>query len=326
MERGSVGALLDNPDLVEATDRALRLLREFIGAETLFVSLCDHERSHVLREVHMRQGFVRTGGWAALDTTYASLVVRQRGPVVVADALAEPGLAGAIAIRHRGARSFAGVPVVCKDGAVAGAVCLLDDVGYRPSAREIHLMEGTADLLAYAIALEVASYRDLLTEAMSRKYLVESLMPALLEAGQPFAFLFFDLNGFKQVNDRYGHGVGDAVLIEVVRRIRARLRATDSVCRLGGDEFVAVLPEPEGATAVTARARAVLEDLGRPIRYGREMLSITASAGLSLFPEHGRTVEALVRAADLAMYEAKRAGDDGLAVAAPPADARPSAV
>jgi diguanylate cyclase (GGDEF)-like protein len=327
IESASVIALLDNPDLIEATDRALKLLAEFIAADTLFVSLNDGQSSFILREVHRRTGFVSPGLPVLLDRTYASLVVRQRGPVVIGDAAAEPAVADRLGVHHAEASSFVGVPVVPKDGMVVGTVCALDDCGYHPSAREIHLMEGTADLLAYAIDLEVASYRDLLTEAMSRKYLVESLLPSLLEAKRPFAFLFFDLDGFKQVNDRFGHGAGDAVLIESVRRLRSRLRSTDTVCRLGGDEFVAVLPDFEATAKVTARARAVLDDLRQPIRFGRQAIRVTASAGLSVYPDHGDTVETLVRAADLAMYRAKRAGLDGLAVAslAGAADARPTA-
>lgn len=327
MEAASLAALLDNPDLVEATDRALRLLAEFVSADTLFVSLNDRETSFILREVHRQRAVVRAGSQARLDRTYSSLVVRQRGPVAVADTSADPEASELASGQDAAASSFTGVPVVRKDGSVVGAVCALAAPGTRLAAREIHLMEGTADLLAYAIDLEVASYRDLLTEAMSRKYLIESLMPSLLEARRPFAFLFLDLDGFKQVNDRFGHGAGDAVLIESVRRIRGRLRASDTVCRLGGDEFVAVLPDFEGTVSAAARARAVLDDLRAPIRYGRQTIAITASAGLSVYPQHGTTVESLVRAADLAMYQAKRDGLDSLAVAglAGSSSLRPSA-
>ena len=129
-----------------------------------------------------------------------------------------------------------------------------------------------------------------------------------------FALALFDLDGFKAVNDTYGHAAGDALLAEVASRARASVRTSDTVGRLGGDEFLAILPETsrEGALQAAEKLRAALE---RPYAIGRNEVRITASVGASLFPEHGKDTDQLYRAADAALYAAKREGKNRVRIA-----------
>lgn len=122
-----------------------------------------------------------------------------------------------------------------------------------------------------------------------------------------FALLMFDLDGFKQVNDTWGHAAGDAVLTMVARRSRQSVRASDTVGRMGGDEFLAILPEAtrEGALQVAEKLR---EALGQPYLLGGPVAHLGVSVGVSHFGPHGSDAEALQRAADAALYEAKRLG------------------
>jgi diguanylate cyclase (GGDEF)-like protein/PAS domain S-box-containing protein len=125
------------------------------------------------------------------------------------------------------------------------------------------------------------------------------------------AMLLIDLDGFKAVNDRHGHGTGDAVLTGAAERLRARLRTSDLLARLGGDEFAALLPAADraGAEHVARVAVEVVRDLSPPTGP-----PVTASVGAAVIADPGTTVERVIEAADAAMYVAKRAGRDGFAI------------
>ncbi|WP_051048828.1 GGDEF domain-containing protein [Rhodopseudomonas sp. B29] len=139
----------------------------------------------------------------------------------------------------------------------------------------------------------------------------DELLNARRETGretEPFTVLCLDLDGFKAANDRYGHAVGDAVLVEVAARLRRAVRTVDMIFRVGGDEFIIVLPDtsPRVAGAV---ADAVIAGIAVPFQLGQDQpISIGVSIGCAGFPQDGRSADDLLRAADHAMYEAKRRG------------------
>ena len=140
------------------------------------------------------------------------------------------------------------------------------------------------------------------------------------------AALFIDLDGFKPVNDAYGHSAGDRILVDVARRLRANLRASDLVARIGGDEFFAVLEDVhEGATLETV-AHKILAELARPYELSAtEQAHISASMGISLYPQDGTDSATLMKHADMAMYAAKQAGKNAYRFYAPGKLARTTA-
>jgi diguanylate cyclase (GGDEF)-like protein len=127
--------------------------------------------------------------------------------------------------------------------------------------------------------------------------------------GSKLAGLFIDLDGFKQVNDAHGHDAGDLLLAEAAHRLRASLRAGDPVGRLGGDEFFAVLEDVPDASPVERVAKKLLAAIREPydLGGGRQAV-VSASIGISLFPDDAGDAEALIKHADDAMYAAKQAG------------------
>lgn len=161
---------------------------------------------------------------------------------------------------------------------------------------------------------------------MQHRCFDELLGNADREAGgatAPFTVLCLDLDGFKGANDRYGHAIGDAVLVEVAARLRRAVRAEDMIFRVGGDEFIIVLPDTSPRVAMTV-ADAVIGGIAAPFELGLERpISIGVSIGSAGFPRDGRSADDLLRAADHAMYEAKRRGK-GVAVHAGWADDAPS--
>ncbi|MEZ5565468.1 MAG: diguanylate cyclase [Gammaproteobacteria bacterium] len=152
---------------------------------------------------------------------------------------------------------------------------------------------------------------DQLTGLANRQRLFDVMHGASANAtrhGLTGALLYLDLDRFKFVNDRAGHAGGDDLLVAVASRLRSVVRAGDTVARLGGDEFAVLLPELNGDSAATAVADKILEALRRPFRILDQTFSISASIGITLFPMDGDDVAGLLRNADLAMYQAKRAG------------------
>jgi diguanylate cyclase (GGDEF)-like protein len=151
---------------------------------------------------------------------------------------------------------------------------------------------------------------DDLTGLPNRASFEQCLTSALVQArqdGQPFALLYLDGDGFKAVNDRYGHAAGDAVLMEIAVRLRACLRAGDVAARLGGDEFGLLLAAPSGREAI-ARVQLCLEErMGYPIRLPADaVVRVGLSVGSAVFPDDGGDAAALVNAADAEMYVAKQ--------------------
>lgn len=152
-----------------------------------------------------------------------------------------------------------------------------------------------------------AAFHDNLTALPNRASLQQALVDALVRAGNAghtLAVLMLDVDRFKEINDTMGHAIGDRVLVEIGRRLRAGLRDEDMLARFGGDEFV-VLMEGIAADELVQRAEQLLATVGEPILAEAMELFLDVSVGMALFPEHGDTAEELLRRADIAMYDAK---------------------
>jgi diguanylate cyclase (GGDEF)-like protein len=150
--------------------------------------------------------------------------------------------------------------------------------------------------------------RDALTGLYNRRRMVELLESAIVEAAQQWqhvGLLFIDLNGFKGINDEYGHAAGDKILTTVATRIAARVRTGDFVCRYGGDEFVVVLPRVPDAAAVTRVADTIRERVALPYWIQGNEQHLTAAIGESIYPQDGDSAELLLHRADQAMYRLK---------------------
>mgnify|MGYP001158279597 FL=1 len=198
----------------------------------------------------------------------------------------------------------------------SGVVLVFLFIAFRNSRlrREVKLRKDAEKRIRY-----VATH-DELTGLPNRKLLSDRLEQAMLQAersNKAFAIMFLDLDGFKQINDKYGHEVGDELLIHASQRMQSMLRRSDTVCRYGGDEFVILLPTTPTTSAALAVARKLVVHIARPYQIGTHMLEVSTSIGVSLFPQHGSDENALLRAADKAMYAAKDAGKNDVRLAAP---------
>ena len=177
-----------------------------------------------------------------------------------------------------------------------------------------HYIAAFADITALQRAeteLRHLAHHDPLTGLANRLLFQDRLTQSLERAqrlGERFALLFFDLDGFKTINDTLGHSSGDLLLQNVAARLRESLRRADTVARLGGDEFVVLLDGvalPEDGARI---ARKHLDALNQPIELAGERVTVSASVGLSLYPDDGVDAATLLKAADTAMYQAKAQG------------------
>ena len=165
--------------------------------------------------------------------------------------------------------------------------------------------------------IEHLAHYDTVTGLPNRTLVSDRLAQEIARSrrdGGMFAVLLFDLDGFKAVNDTHGHAVGDRLLAMVAERARGAVRASDTVGRLGGDEFLAILPGAslEGATIAAEKLREALQ---QPYPVGSASAQVTASIGASFYPGDGVNSDALQKAADEALYRAKRSGKNQVVVA-----------
>lgn len=159
-------------------------------------------------------------------------------------------------------------------------------------------------------AVHYAANHDTLTGLANRSMLMEQLESHLAQAkrhGHALGLLYLDLDGFKPVNDRFGHSTGDRVLQLVADRFRKLIRQGDLLCRQGGDEFVVLVPQAGGTEDLERIGWKLVEASRAPFTELNMGIEISASVGVARFPEHGNTCEELLVAADNAMYTAKRA-------------------
>ncbi|MBB6250900.1 two-component system response regulator [Nitrospirillum iridis] len=168
--------------------------------------------------------------------------------------------------------------------------------------------------------LQHLAHYDHLTNLPNRLLAAERLEQAIhgaMARQQRIGLLFVDIDHFKTVNDTLGHGVGDQLLCAVAQRLRDTLRPDDTVARLGGDEFMVILEGIDRPETAAGMAEKILAALAVPITLEPHELAMSASIGISLFPENGRTRDDLIRAADTAMYAAKDLGRQGYAFYTP---------
>lgn len=187
------------------------------------------------------------------------------------------------------------------------------------SKKDIKLMEFVSQQIATAIErkqaeekLKFLSLYDYLTKLPNRALFYDRMKQEIAYARRErkkFSLMFLDLDNFKEVNDKFGHDIGDQLLQGVAKRFSKLLRKTDTICRLGGDEFIILLPrlvQPRENTVDVVRK--IFNSLGEPFLIGENQIYINTSIGIALYPDDGEKEEDLIKSADKAMYEAKKAG------------------
>jgi diguanylate cyclase (GGDEF)-like protein/PAS domain S-box-containing protein len=215
-----------------------------------------------------------------------------------------------------GLRACWSTPIKGNDGRVIGTFAFYFRECRPPSRWHERIVDACVHLGALAIERKEArtqiarlAYYDMLTGLPNRARLRDLILEATraCPAGKHVALVFLDVDNFKDVNDTLGHSAGDELLVEFAHRLRAQVQPGDMLGRLGGDEFVIVLPNRGAAEASTVASR-ITEALVMPLRIGTRQVPMSASMGISIFPDNAIDIDTLIQQADAAMYKAKRAG------------------
>ncbi len=174
---------------------------------------------------------------------------------------------------------------------------------------ELH--EALEEVEAARARLHDIAMKDALTGVHSLHYMQEAAKTEIAHAernDQTLWLMFIDLDGFKSVNDSLGHGAGDQVLCEVAQRLQSVIRSEDLLARIGGDEYVVLLSHDHSEDDTTSVANRILDVLAQPISVADTQATVSASIGIARYPQDGQDLEALLKAADAAMYRVKKSG------------------
>lgn len=182
------------------------------------------------------------------------------------------------------------------DGAAHRRVALFSDITEKKKSDELIWQQANFDLLTGLPNRRM--FHDRLEQEMKKAS----------RTGLPMALMFLDLDRFKEINDTLGHHMGDCLLKDAAQRLAGCVRASDTVARLGGDEFIVILSELDDPTCVQRIAQDILRQLTQPFQLGDELAYVSASIGITLYPDDAVHIDALLKHADQAMYAAKSLG------------------
>lgn len=207
-------------------------------------------------------------------------------------------------------------PIKGRDGRVIGTFAFYFRECRAPSRWHERIVAACVQLGALAIERKEAraqiaqlAYYDTLTGLPNRARLRHLISEAIASAsdGKSVALAFLDIDNFKDVNDSLGHSAGDEMLVEFAQRLHTQIQPGDVLGRLGGDEFVILLPDRDAAGASLAASR-IMEALAAPLKLGARQVPLSASIGISFYPDSATDLDTLIQQADAAMYKAKQAG------------------
>lgn len=260
-----------------------------------------YRMSELVRADLIEPGYMSDGRWRYIRDVYATLG-KVSPDFDVSSMLYDFHPAQKLAARHA---QISVLTVLAASGiGIAAAYIFFLNRRLRQTVRDLDAANAELKRLAHFDPLTRLPNRALLKERLGQVF------EMALRDGFKFAVLMIDLDRFKPINDQHGHGVGDEVLTEVARRIRANIRASDTVGRFGGDEFVVVLAQVDALSGAETAADKIREAIQQPISVKNGSLTVCVGAclGIAVFPDHAQQMTELLRNADMAMYHAKSQG------------------
>lgn len=300
----------------EVYDHILHALRDrFHPTQVIIFKLRpDEDFLEVVASLHPLPKDVHD--WPVIEGKNSCKAVRMGRPFRVNDVVVEPLCPGKFVLPEEG--SYYCGPLIA-GGIIIGAVRLQGVKGFWTPERESLLesyLSTTASVLSNLHLLQTMREQaniDPLTGLYNRRFCKDyagKLMAMARRKDTPLGFLILDLDHFKNINDVYGHEVGDRILKQFAKTITQSMRETNLTARLGGEEFVVILPDT-GAKAcqvVAERIRNAVAHMNMPQVNEKPLPNITVSLGIAVYPDHGATLEEMLQASDRALYESKRAG------------------
>jgi diguanylate cyclase (GGDEF)-like protein/PAS domain S-box-containing protein len=305
-------------DLLDLFHHIHAIIGGLLPARNFFVSLYDRD-SDTLTFPYFVDEHDEPPGPLPFDSGTLSAEVIRSGEALLLTPDAPPALPERVPpIVGRASLDWLGVPLISGSRTLGALVVQSYSGDTRYTEQDKQLLQFVSAQVASAIERKQTETRlrhiaqhDGLTNLPNRKLFDERLQVALKRAAREsemLALLYIDIDGFKYVNDSLGHGAGDHLLHEVAQRIASCVRETDTVGRMGGDEFVVLLAGFTASRQAVIVAEKILSALRWPFQLPEGHATVAASIGIAISPEHGVGAQQLIRAADKAMYAAKKAG------------------
>jgi len=306
-------------DVGKVIERTLTFAIESLKADAANVALLHGDAMTI---VHGAGDTYERGIIVPVEQTFSRHVIGLRDVLVVRDADEEPWLSDS-AHKWQPWRSYLATTLFL-DGAAAGVLSFVSRNPRVDDEADGDFVLVIASLIASALErerreqqLSEMAFVDALTTLPNRAYFSEQVDLACADArrhGGSFAVQYVDLDGFKAVNDRFGHEAGDHVLSVIAARLKMAVRDADVIARFGGDEFVVLQTKLEDENAISRLASRLIEVAGEALIVNDETITLGASVGVARFPSDAQSSEDLLRCADAAMYRAKRAGRNRLEI------------
>ncbi|CAM5767106.1 hypothetical protein LMIY3S_02050 [Labrys miyagiensis] len=297
-------------------DALCNLVQLTIGVPMAAVSLVDDRMTHRIGMAGFDEPTV------PVDLSFCSHTIEANVPMLVEDARQDSRFSGnPFVTTDPGIRSYLGAPLIAPDGSALGAICAVDTKSRSFSPEETQKLTSLATTAVEILEMRrrlkevrALALTDGLTGIANRTGIeleIEKAIPVLQRHGLPFSLLYFDVDGFKQVNDERGHEAGDDLLRLIGQTLSGRTRREETSGRLGGDEFVILLigaREQEGSDAA-ARIKVALDQA-----VARAGYPVSFSMGLAIFTAPPNNVEAALGMADALLYQAKRNGKNQIVI------------
>lgn len=301
--------------LDKVAEDVINLLSETMDVNTIFLASNDGYSNFIVKAFNRKAALLKEGEKTPFEDVLCKLVVDNDSEPIVITNLAENTLTFNHPVTlNVGNGCFIGAPIYKNNGEIYGTICAFDTKPYDFTAYDVRLIKTLSSLLSQTIILEDLMLHDHLTGLFNSFYLKEFFKQEK-EAGKQYSLLYVDLDRFKEVNDEYGHDVGDELLKKIASLFKKTAPNDSVVARIGGDEFVFLIPvsseEMIEAKKVTADLFELLKT--QTIEIEGKQLSISASIGMT-YAHPDKQLKEIMKEADTAMYVAKGNGRSQLQV------------
>lgn len=289
----------------DLADDLLDLAKEILPEQLFYLSAINETEQLIIKLSEEQTRMPVTEGMV-IDLNYSlcqRIDFQTKQPLIYEDVTKDRSLDGMREVLEgANVQSYLGIPISLANGEKFGTLCAINDEVSLFESKSIELLQRIVRLFSYYLELERFAWRDMLTDLYNRRYLTHQFDQHPQTEG---ALFFLDLDGFKNVNDLYGHDAGDAVLQEVARRLKSLIAGQKEAyaVRLGGDEFVIRFTHFDSQQALIDQADEILVRLSTWDTY-----ELSTSIGIVAYKDADSSLKTLLRQADIALYEAKSSG------------------
>ncbi len=290
----------------ELADDVLELAKEILPDQLLYLTTIEEDQQMILRlSNNHRRIEIRAGQVFEMEQTLCRHINFEQNEPIWYESVSDDERLEDIqdTLKALQIESYLGIPISLTNGQTFGTLCAVHDEASQFEEKSIQLLQRIAKLFSYYLELEQFAWKDTLTKLYNRRYLTRHWD---IEQQHSGALFYLDLDGFKQVNDVYGHETGDQVLIDVAKRLQDCTRAHDDAfsVRIEGDEFLIRFTQQMTRWEYEGIAQQILQQLGT----WRTPYAVSTSIGIVLFDDETVELNTIIQQADHALYAAKGAG------------------